>query len=95
MTPTEGRVLVKPEESEGGSKTTAGGVILAPAKGEDAFANADSVKVGTVLAVGEGVETMKKGDKVLYSNRGSTEVTFADGPVWLCRAEQIVAKVDD
>ena len=91
LTPTQGRVLVKPEDSDTG--VTKGGVLLASSKSNDAFSTSDAVNIGSVLAVGDGVEAVGKGDRVLYSSRGATEVTMADGKVYLCREEQVIAKV--
>ena len=91
LTPTQGRVLVKPEDSDTG--VTKGGVLLASSQSNDAFSTSDAVNIGSVLAVGDGVEAVAKGDRVLYSSRGATEVTMADGKVYLCREEQVIAKV--
>jgi chaperonin GroES len=63
------RVLFVADEAE---EKTAGGILLP----SSANARQGGFLTGEVLAVGEGVETVKAGAKVLVSGYGGAEVDF-------------------
>lgn len=91
--PLNDKILVKRFEAEGKS---VGGIILPDAAQE-------KPRQGTVLAVGEGkllssgkrvVPIVKKGNKVLFSSYGGTEVTIDGDELLLLTEEDILAIID-
>lgn len=92
LKPLGDRVILKQDEAE---VTTASGLYLA----SDAK---EKPQTGTVLAVGDGKldkdgkhlpMPVKKGDKVIYSKYGGTEVTMNGEEVLILRADDIYAIV--
>jgi chaperonin GroES len=87
MAPLGDRLLVQPEED---AKTTAGGLIMSTSGTKQIH---DAV-IGTVVAVGEDVEiTVAKGDTVLFSKQGSSDVPVPDGEVCFVQQRSILAKL--
>lgn len=87
LTPLQDRVIVKPAPAE---EKTAGGIIIPDTAKE-------KPQRGTVLAVGPGKKdeptTVKKGDTVLYSKYGGTEVRIDGQDVLIMRESDILAVI--
>jgi chaperonin GroES len=92
LKPLEDRVIVKTEESE---DTTASGIVLPDTAQE-------KPQRGKVVAVGEGrlddngkriPLDVKKGDEVIYSKYGGTEVKIEGEELLIMKASDILAKV--
>ena len=83
----KGKVVVEPESVV---NTTAGGVLLSTSanKGDQSF------KLGSVVAVGEGVESAcAKGDKVLFAFRSGVEVSAGEGSVIFLNEDEVLGIV--
>lgn len=78
MKPLGKFVLVEPAEAE---TQTSSGIILAESAQE-------KPQRGTVLEVGEEVETVAPGDEVVYSRYGGTEI-------FIERVKYIIVRVND
>jgi chaperonin GroES len=90
LKPLGDRVIVKQDEAE---TTTASGIVLASSAQE-------KPQRGTVVAVGEGkldnngnlvAPGVKKGDSVIYSKYGGTEVKVDGAEFVILRADDIYA----
>jgi chaperonin GroES len=90
LKPLGDRVIVKQDEAE---TTTASGIVLASSAQE-------KPQRGTVIAVGEGKldnngnlvkPGVKKGDSVIYSKYGGTEIKVDGQEVIILRADDIYA----
>jgi chaperonin GroES len=94
LKPLGDRVLVQPVEEE---ETTASGIVLPDTAKE-------KPQKGKVLAVGEGRYDedgekripldVKKGDEVLYSKYGGTEITVEGEDLLVLRESDVLAKVE-
>jgi chaperonin GroES len=94
LKPLGDRLLVKPVEEE---ETTASGIVLPDTAKE-------KPQKGKVLAVGEGrfdedgekriPLDVKKGDEVLYSKYGGTEITVEGEDLLVLRESDVLAKVE-
>ena len=87
INPLGARVLIKKLEAD---EKTAGGLILTSANKEDS-------QVAEVLAVGEGTPDEKmlvsKGDKVIFSKYGGTEVKYDGEELIIIEQKDILAIV--
>jgi chaperonin GroES len=92
LKPLEDRVIVKTVESE---DVTASGILLPDSAQE-------KPQRGKVVAVGEGrmdkhgkriPMDVKKGDEVIYSKYGGTEVKIDDEDLLIMKVSDILAKV--
>ena len=93
LKPLGDRVLVKPVEEEA---TTASGIVLPDTAKE-------KPQKGQVLAVGDGKFDedgkrikldVSKGDEVLYSKYGGTEITVDGEDLLVLRESDVLAKVE-
>ncbi len=92
LKPLGDRLIVKPLDEE---ETTVSGIVLPDTAKE-------KPQKGTVVAVGDGAVNedgsrrpldVSKGDEVLYSKYGGTEVTVEDDDLLVLRESDILAKV--
>jgi chaperonin GroES len=92
LKPLGDRLIVKPLDEE---ETTASGIVLPDTAKE-------KPQKGTVVAVGDGAVNedgsrrpldVSKGDEVLYSKYGGTEVTVEDDELLVLRESDVLAKV--
>jgi chaperonin GroES len=90
LKPLGDRVILKQDEAE---TTTKSGILIASTAQE-------KPQRGTIIAVGEGkldnngnlvVPGVKKGDSVIYSKYGGTEVTVDGEDLLILRADDIYA----
>jgi chaperonin GroES len=88
--PLEDRILVRPEEGE---ETTASGIVIPDTAKE-------KPQEGTVLAIGPGKRSdtgdlipmdVKKGDRVIYSKYGGTEVILDGEDLLILSARDVLA----
>ena len=88
--PLEDRILVRPEEGE---ETTASGIVIPDTAKE-------KPQEGTVLAVGPGKRSdtgdiipmdVKKGDRVIYSKYGGTEIKSDGEELLILSARDVLA----
>jgi chaperonin GroES len=94
LKPLGDRVLVKPVEEE---ETTASGLVIPDTAKE-------KPQKGTVLAVGDGTKRdddgkrikldVSKGDEVLYSKYGGTEITVDGEDLLVLRESDVLAIVE-
>ena len=91
--PLDDRIVVEPVEAE---EKTAGGIVLPDTAKE-------KPQKGKVIAVGEGkllddgtrgALSVKKGDLVLYSKYGGTEVNVDGKDLLIMRESDVLAKVE-
>ena len=92
LKPLGDRLIVKPLDEE---ETTASGIVLPDTAKE-------KPQKGTVVAVGDGAINedgsrrpldVSKGDEVLYSKYGGTEITVEDDELLVLRESDVLAKV--
>ncbi len=92
LKPLGDRLIVKPLDEE---ETTASGIVLPDTAKE-------KPQKGTVVAVGDGAVNedgsrrpldVSKGDEILYSKYGGTEVTVEDDDLLVLRESDVLAKV--
>jgi chaperonin GroES len=93
LQPLEDRIVVRPGESE---ETTASGLVIPDTAKE-------KPQQGEVLAVGPGRRTestgelvpldVKKGDTVVYSKYGGTEITVEGEDLLILSGRDVLAKV--
>jgi chaperonin GroES len=90
--PLEDRILVRPEEGE---ETTASGIVIPDTAKE-------KPQEGTVLAIGPGKRSdtgdlipmeVKKGDRVIYSKYGGTEIKIEGEDLLILSARDVLAVV--
>jgi chaperonin GroES len=88
--PLEDRILVRPDEGE---ETTASGIVIPDTAKE-------KPQEGTVLAIGPGKRSdtgdlipmdVKKGDRVIYSKYGGTEVILDGEDLLILSARDVLA----
>jgi chaperonin GroES len=94
LQPLEDRIVVRPGESE---ETTASGLVIPDTAKE-------KPQQGEVLAVGPGRRTestgelvpldVKKGDTVVYSKYGGTEITVEGEDLLILSGRDVLAKVN-
>jgi chaperonin GroES len=91
--PLDDRIVVEPVEAE---EMTAGGILLPDAAKE-------KPQKGKIVAVGEGKQlddgtrtplSVKKGDMVLYSKYGGTEIKVEGKELLIMRESDVLAKVE-
>jgi chaperonin GroES len=93
LQPLEDRIVVRPGESE---ETTASGLVIPDTAKE-------KPQQGEVLAIGPGRRTeqtgelipldIKKGDTVVYSKYGGTEITIDGEDLLILTSRDVLAKV--
>lgn len=83
ITPLADRIVLKQVEAE---EKTASGILLPDSAKE-------KPSEGKVLAVGKDVKEVKRGDRVLYSKYGPTEVKVEGEEVVIVKEEDILAVV--
>lgn len=93
LQPLEDRIVVKPSDAE---QTTASGLVIPDTAQE-------KPQQGTVLAVGPGRRSentgeiipvdVAKGDTVVYSKYGGTEITVDGEDVLILNARDVLAKL--
>ncbi|MFW6188830.1 MAG: co-chaperone GroES [Planctomycetota bacterium] len=92
--PLEDRVVVKPIEEE---EKTSGGIFLPEtAKEKPQQGEVVAVGPGKVLESGErGALSVKKGDRVLFSKFGGTEVNVDADELLVMRESDLLAVIED
>lgn len=83
MKPTTNYILARPEAIE---EKTAGGLFIPKTSQE-------RPRIATVELVGKNITEVKKGDRVLYSAYGVTELTHDGSSFLLFKEDAVLAKV--
>jgi len=92
MAPLGDRILVKGRKIE---EKSAGGIILATTGGSNKFDMAEAL-TGDVVAVGSKVKlAVSKGDVVLFSKAGTSDIEVADGEITFVAESSVLATLQE
>ncbi len=85
LKPLMDRLIVEPEELE--QKTESGIIIPDTAK--------EKPQQGKVIAVGDDVESIKEGDRVVFEKYAGNEIKLEDKKYVILKEDEVLAKIVD
>ncbi|WP_022670629.1 co-chaperone GroES [Hippea alviniae] len=85
LKPLMDRLIVEPEELE--QKTESGIIIPDTAK--------EKPQQGKVIAVGDDVESIKEGDRVVFEKYAGNEIKLDDKKYVILKEDEVLAKIVD